>query len=445
MSFSLVQSKTGSVGSANASSVTVTTSATGSGNLLVAFVSVVQTSGVTITAPTGWVQIGTTQGTTSGNGSFAMFYLPNSTSGVTSYIFSFSVSCNAAVSFEEWSGVATSSPLDQDVAQKNAKATSAPTGTTAALAASGELAIWGLGIGASGTLTYSSVTNSYTEDTASNANSSGATMQAEATLFYNTSVGSAATSSGCTMSGAGAIGNTTILAVFKPAAGGGSPNLTVNSSSLSFSAQSGGANPASQNDQLNNTGTATSNWTASTVYGSGSGWLGVSPASGSLGAGLNTSIAFSCTTGSLSPGTYTATTTFSDGTSSASVSVTFTVGPILATSPASLSFSATVGGANPASKNDTLSETAGYATAWTSSILYGSGSGWLSISPASGSLAANGTAAISVSCTTGSLSAGTYTATITYSATTGGSTATISVTFVVSSSSAAKYSFASYS
>ena len=44
--------------------------------------------------------------------------------------------------------------------------------------------------------------------------------------------------------------------------------------------------------------------------------------------------------------------------------------PALSTSPTTLSFSASFGGANPASQNDTLSETSGNATAWTSAIGY---------------------------------------------------------------------------
>ena len=105
--------------------------------------------------------------------------------------------------------------------------------------------------------------------------------------------------------------------------------------------------------------------------------------------------------------------------------------PGLSTAPTTLAFSATQNGANPASQSDTLSETTGNATAWTSAITYGSGSGWLSISPTSGSLLASGNATITVSCTTGSLAPGTYTATITFTATTGGATATITVSFAI--------------
>lgn len=214
MTASLVQSKSGSTGSSNASSATVTSSSTTAGNLLVAFVWVQGTSNVTLTAPSGWSQVGSSQGSGAGNATCGLFYYANNPGSLTSHVFSFSSSVNAAVAFEEWSGVATSSPLDQDVAQKNAQGTSTTTGTTATLAGSGELAVWGAGVGATNPITYSSVTNSYTWDSSAQADSSQGT-RANANLFYNTSVGTAGTSSGATASGTGANGNTTILAVFK--------------------------------------------------------------------------------------------------------------------------------------------------------------------------------------------------------------------------------------
>jgi hypothetical protein len=312
------------VGAVNASSVAVTTSATGSGNLLVAFVDVNGTAGVTITAPSGWSQVGTTQGYAAGNGSVAMFYKGNSTPGVTSFVFSFSSSVNAAVAFQEWSSVTTSSPLDVFVASVNAKATSAPTGTTAALAGSGELAIWGLAVGGTGLLTYSGVTNSYVEDTSANAHSAEST-EAQATLFYNTSVGSAATSSAATMSGTGATGNTTILAVFKPTTA--TPALSTSPTTLSFADIVGGTGPATQNDTLTNTGGASSAWTSAISYGSGSGWLGIAASSGTLAAGAFATIVYTCTTGALAAGTYTATVTYTatTGGATATVGVTFVV------------------------------------------------------------------------------------------------------------------------
>src|SRR5205823_3123534 len=61
--------------------------------------------------------------------------------------------------------------------------------------------------------------------------------------------------------------------------------------------------------------------------------------------------------------------------------------PVLAVGSSTLAFSATAGGASPASQGNALSETAGTGTAWTSAIVYGSGSGWLAISPTSGTFA----------------------------------------------------------
>jgi hypothetical protein len=105
--------------------------------------------------------------------------------------------------------------------------------------------------------------------------------------------------------------------------------------------------------------------------------------------------------------------------------------PVIATSPTTLSFNALVGGVSPVSQNSILSETAGTPTSWTSSISYGSGSGWLAIAPTSGTLAALGTQAVAFTCTTGALAQGTYTATVTFTAA-NGKTATVNVTFVVS-------------
>lgn len=317
MSFSLVQSTNGSVGGANASSVTVATAATGVDNLLVAFVFIQGTGGVTITPPAGWSQAGSSLGVNGGTGTVALFYLQNSSSGVTSHLFSFSASVNAAVSFEEWSGVAISGALDQTVGQQNAQSATVTTGTTPALAGSGELAIWGLGVQAGSVLTLSSILNSYVQDTSAAAHSTKST-EALAYLLYNTSVGSAATSSGCTMSGNGGAGNTTILAVFKPAV----PALSTSPTSLSFSATQGGSNPASQNDTLSETGNAATAWTSNISYGSGSGWLAISPTTGSLAGLGNATISFSCTTGSLTAGTYTATVTFTATTGGATATVT---------------------------------------------------------------------------------------------------------------------------
>jgi hypothetical protein len=432
MSYTLVQSQAANSGSSTVTSLAVTTNATGTGNLLVAVVTVQGSATATITPPSGWSQIGVTTGFQSGTAEAAAFYLLNSTGGVTSFTFTCSASVEMAIAFEEWSGVATSNALDQYVWQENGKTSAVTTGTTATLAQSGELGIWGYCAHPGTAQTFSSVLNGYVADANADAVTSGTSTLAQAALFYNTSVGTAGTSSGATTSGSAY--STTFIAAFKPASI--SPVLATSPTSLSFAAGLGGSNPASQNDTLSETAGVATAWTSSITYQQGSGWLSISPSSGNLAANGSATISFSCSISGLAAGTYNATVTFTatTGGSQATVTVQLVItAPALSTSPTSLSFSASVGGTNPASQNDTLSETAGVATAWTSSITYQQGSGWLSISPTSGNLAASGSATIAVSCTVGSLTAGTYNATVTFTATTGGATASIAVSFTLAS------------
>ncbi len=81
---------------------------------------------------------------------------------------------------------------------------------------------------------------------------------------------------------------------------------------------------------------STLGWTESISYASGTGWLAIGPSSGgSIDSGQSSALTFSASAGSMSPGTYAATVTFS-GTSSPtlppvplsfSVPVTFTIPP----------------------------------------------------------------------------------------------------------------------
>jgi hypothetical protein len=216
------------------------------------------------------------------------------------------------------------------------------------------------------------------------------------------------------------------------------PVLSTSPTSLSFSATAGGASPASQNSTLSETAGTGTAWTSSISYGSGSGWLAISPTSDTLLASGSEPISFTCTTGSLTAGTYTATVTFtaSNGGKTATVGVTFVVNspapPSASVAPTTLNFAATAGSTNPASQNATLSNTGGTSSDWTMGIVYGSRNGWLSTSPTSGTLAGGANVPISFTCITAGLPPGTYTATVTYTFTTGGSTAVVTVTFVVS-------------
>ena len=98
--------------------------------------------------------------------------------------------------------------------------------------------------------------------------------------------------------------------------------------------------------------------------------------------------------------------------------------PVLSTTPASLSFSATAGGASPAAKTITVSNTGGGSMDWTASET----ASWLSVSPASGTN--GGTVTVTPSIT--GLAAGTYTADVTVAAAgVAGSPKTIPVTLTL--------------
>jgi hypothetical protein len=98
--------------------------------------------------------------------------------------------------------------------------------------------------------------------------------------------------------------------------------------------------------------------------------------------------------------------------------------PALSVSPASLSFSGTAGGASPAAKTLSVSNTGGGTLSWTAS----DDASWLTVSPTSGTNAGTITATPDIS----GLAAGTYTATVTVSAAgASGSPKTIPVTFTV--------------
>ncbi len=95
------------------------------------------------------------------------------------------------------------------------------------------------------------------------------------------------------------------------------PTISLNPSSLNYTATQGAANPANQTVSLTNTG-GTLNWTVS----DSASWLSVSPASGSSSSTLTTAV----NTSGLAAGTYNGTITVSaTGSSSKTVAVTLTV------------------------------------------------------------------------------------------------------------------------
>jgi len=208
--------------------------------------------------------------------------------------------------------------------------------------------------------------------------------------------------------------------------------LSVAPTTVSFTGQAGGSNPASQTVTLTATGGSIP-YTSTISYGAGaSGWLTATPASGTVSP--TQAVTLTATSTGLATGTYTATVTFADVNNSsdtATTTVTLNVTatpptPTLTVAPAALTFTSTVGGANSASQTVTLTASNGpitYTTSYTGTLS-------VTASPASGTV--SNTQAVNLTVNSTGLAAGTYTATVTFQDTKNAADkATVNVTLTV--------------
>ena len=198
--------------------------------------------------------------------------------------------------------------------------------------------------------------------------------------------------------------------------------ISTSVSAINLTAIQGGTSNAAALNVAHSSGSVS--WTSSINYTGGTtGWLTVSPATGSsLPATLTVQ-------GSALPvGTYSATVTVTANGDSRSIPVTYTVtsAPLNAISaaPASLTL-AHVLGSSAASANVNLLDSAGASYPWNASALYSTGTGWLRFNVSSGTSLP---ATLSVSGET-NIVAGTYTGTI--RATGNGTSVDVPVTYSV--------------
>ena len=155
------------------------------------------------------------------------------------------------------------------------------------------------------------------------------------------------------------------------------PVLTLSATSLSFSGTAGTADPADKTFSVSNTGGGTLNWSAS----ESASWLSLSPGSGTNAGTVTVTAAIA----GLTFGTYTTDITVSAPGATGSpktVSVTLTLDPpptppVLSSSPASLSFGGQQGGAEPAGRTISVSNTGGGTLSWTAS----DDAPWLTLAP----------------------------------------------------------------
>ncbi len=192
------------------------------------------------------------------------------------------------------------------------------------------------------------------------------------------------------------------------------PTIQLSSTGLSFVGATGGSSPAAQAVSVSNSGSGTlSSPTISVRYTSGDGWLTATPSgvSAPYTVTVQPSVA-GLATGSYGANVFVACSGASNTPQGFAVTLTVQsspMAPAIALSLASLAFTATAGGGNPSSQAVTVSNAGGGALAVpTTSIAYGTGSGWLTITT-------SGAAApytLTVQPSVGGLAAGSYGATV---------------------------------
>jgi hypothetical protein len=183
-------------------------------------------------------------------------------------------------------------------------------------------------------------------------------------------------------------------------------SLSIDPTSLTFSASVGGANPPVKTLKITDSSGGTLSWTAEGFAK----WLKISPKSGASPSTVTLSVDIA----GLALGTHVGSLTISAPdakNSSVGVQVFLAVKsppPKIAVKPKSLSFTASAGGANPAPKFLIIDNAGTGVVTWMASV----NSPWLSISPASGS-AGPAPSKPTVSVNISGLAPGTYHGTIT--------------------------------
>lgn len=171
----------------------------------------------------------------------------------------------------------------------------------------------------------------------------------------------------------------------------GAPVLDVSPVSLSFATTVGlDPTPSFESFVVTNAGTAALGYSNVVTYSAnGSGWLSVAAATGALATGSAQTHTATVSAASLGRGTYYATNTVyggEGGTQAVVVTLSVTSLPYIAYGPAALTYHVMLGSG---SSNQTFGVTnAGDGVlTYTNVTTYGTGSGWLTLAPATGSLA----------------------------------------------------------
>jgi hypothetical protein len=193
-------------------------------------------------------------------------------------------------------------------------------------------------------------------------------------------------------------------------------HLLFSQSMLDFGSRDQATNSA-QIVTLSNTGSSQITWQAAAMQP----WLYISPKSGTLSFNQKMNVEVAVGRSSLKPGAYKASLKFTTNTGPAALNVKMVVtqlipgdNAVLELTPPLLSFTGTDGFINPASQDVTVSNPGVLPLPWFSTAETTDGSSWLTVSPASGTIASGSSQPVTFSVNTRNLLPGVFTGSISF-------------------------------
>jgi len=195
------------------------------------------------------------------------------------------------------------------------------------------------------------------------------------------------------------------------------PQVSVDSSALSFNLTANAA-PVTESVAIANNGGQAVSFSASATTNSGGNWLTLSP-TGSVGAFQSTALAISADPSHLAPGTYSGDITIDAGGQTLGISVLAVVSssqPNIQLSQNGLRFQAVSGGTATSPQSITVLNSGGGTLSFAAAVSTISGGSWLNVSPASGTSTAKSAGSVTVSVNPAGLQPGDYYGTIQFAA-----------------------------
>lgn len=217
-----VNSATGNSGSGTVNSFNVTVPAAANGNTLIA---VIATRGTSANRVSGITQTGATwtrasQANNTSGSTTEIWYAPNVTSPGTTVTINLATSLRAAAVVMEYSGILTTTPLDQTAGTTSDTGTTAVTGTTPITTQPNELWIGGIGV-TNSARALSSIQNSFSQVASAQSTSGTASQNSKVFALERIVSATGAASSGGTLDIASVRSGT--IATFKAALPSGTP------------------------------------------------------------------------------------------------------------------------------------------------------------------------------------------------------------------------------